>query len=87
MIVRILAVTSSPLYPSPLVAAWIRMPFSYLREIAKPSNLSSAAYSISVSSKPSLQRRSKAMASLFSRALLSESIGTTCFTSVNKLLA
>ena len=36
-IVLIFSVTSSPVIPSPLVAACIRYPFSYLIEIATPS--------------------------------------------------
>ncbi len=55
--------------------------------MAKPSNLSSAAYSTALKFNPSRQRLSKASASLSSNALFKESIGTTCLTSEKRSLA
>ncbi len=45
-IVRTLADTSSPCVPSPRVTARTNRPFSYVSEIAVPSNFSSQQYAV-----------------------------------------
>ena len=87
-IVRRLAVTSSPVVPSPRVAPWTKRPASYRREMARPSIFSSATYRGGSSSGPSSRwtRASNARSSASSNALPRLSIGARWATSASALL-
>ena len=81
-IVRRLWVTSSPISPLPRVAPRTRTPFSYRREIARPSIFGSATNSKLGSSIPSRarwerMRATHARSSSSERALASDSIGSS----------
>ena len=76
LIVRTLWVTSSPVSPSPLVVAYLRVPDSYTKFIATPSSFGSATNSISsFVFNLSLMRFSNESNSSPEKTLSSESIG------------
>jgi len=82
--VRTLLVISSPVSPSPRVAALIKTPFSYNKLIAKPSSFTSQQYAISSSIfNLSRTRLSKTKTSSVLNALSNDSMGTRCFISAN----
>ena len=83
-------VTSSPVVPSPRVAAWVNTPSRYSRLMARPSNLGSITYSGFSPFNPPRTRSSKAYISAWSntpfsscgeKALVSDSIGISWRTS------
>ena len=76
-IVRILAVISSPVVPSPRVAAWVRIPFTYKILTAKPSSLGSQqkVSGLGNTIKRSSMRFTKALNSSSEKALSKESMG------------
>ena len=76
-----LLVTSSPTAPSPLVAAEIRIPFSYLRLIARPSILSSQRKLVAST------RLAQAVSSSWSKALSKLHMRSRCSTGANASLA
>jgi hypothetical protein len=83
------AVTSSPVTPSPRVAARKYSPLRYITEIASPSSFGSAAYWIGPSDRPSRSRtlRSKSSRSASVNPFSSDSIGIACFTWPNPAAA
>ena len=79
--VRTLAVIFSPTWPSPRVAARTNSPFSYRILTAKPSSLGSQLKSnVAESFSLSFKRFSKASSDSSSKALSSDSIGTSWVT-------
>ena len=79
LMVRTFAVTSSPVIPSPRVAADTKRPCSYLRLIANPSILGSQRKG------PGPTLSAQARSSESSKALSRLSIGSRCSTGANRL--
>ena len=81
--VRRLAVTSSPVLPSPRVAPRTNAPCSKRRLMASPSSFGSTENTGSASPVSRAMRATKSCTSSSSNALASDSIGTACATSAN----
>ena len=81
--VRTFAVMSSPIRPSPRVAALTSTPFSYVSAQATPSIFSSHA-NAAASPTPRTTRAAHASSSSNENALSSESMGARCSTGANR---
>ena len=82
---RRFSVTSSPVTPSPRVAPRTKTPFSYSRDMERPSILGSTLYSRPPSAADI--RSSKARSSSKENTSLRLSSGTSCVTEAKVLLA
>ena len=83
--VRRFSVTSSPVTPSPRVAPRTNTPFSYSRDMERPSIFGSTLYSRSPSAEDT--RSSKALSSSKENTSFRLSSGTSCVTGAKVLLA